>query len=281
MNHTLFTATLLAGGVALAATSGASRSVPPPSATERPGIETAVNHYIQAGNTSSSSELREAFHPATMMFYVKDGVLTGVSQPEWWARTDANAGKPSTPATSRKITLVDIDPAGSAAVAKIISEYPEHRVEDYMSLLKIDGRWWIVGKIFHRTVPPTALPSPAAVEADRQAIRATLETLHKALGESDAAAVARVTDPRAMAYTMINGRLVGISAAEGEARLAARKAAGEMVPAPRRIVVVDSEGDAAFARLEHDLPSGRWIDYASLLKVGGEWKIVGLLYAKQ
>src|SRR5262245_47748377 len=101
MNHTFFVAAI----IALAATSG---SVPPPSVTDRPGIETAGNHYIQAGNTSSSSELREAFHPATMMFYVKDGVLTGVSQPEWWARTDANAGKPSTPATSRKITLVDI-----------------------------------------------------------------------------------------------------------------------------------------------------------------------------
>ena len=274
MNHALFTATF----VALAATSG---SVPPPSVTERPAIETAVQHYIKAGDTSSSSELREAFHPATMMFYVKDGVLTGVSQPEWWARTDANAGKPSTPANSRKIVLVDVDPSGSAAVAKIISEYPQQRIEDYMSLLKIDGRWWIVGKIFHRTIPPSALPSSADVTADRDAIRATLETLHKALGESDAALVASVTDPRAMAYTMINGRLVGISAAEGEARLAARKAAGETMPAPRRVVLVDSEGDAAFARLEHDLPSGRWIDYASLLKVGGQWKIVGLLYAKQ
>lgn len=269
--------------IVLAATSMSTSRVPAPAppATDRSAIETTVNHYIKAGDTASSSELREAFHPATMMFFVKDGVLTGVSQPEWWARTDASAGKPSTPAKSRKITLVDMDPAGSAAVAKIISEYPEHRVEDYMSLLKIDGRWWIVGKIFHRTVPPTALPSPASVEGDRQAIRATLEKLHKALGESDAPAIANVTDPRAMAYTMINGRLVGISAAEGEARMAARKAAGETMPAPRRVVVVDSEGDAAFARLEHDLPSGRWIDYASLLKVGGEWKIVGLLYAKQ
>src|SRR4029453_3877973 len=45
--------------------------------------------------------------------------------------------------------------------------------------------------------------------------------------------------------------------------------------------LVDSEGDAAVAKLEHDLPTGRWIDYASLLKVGGQWKIVGLLYVRE
>jgi hypothetical protein len=151
-----------------------------------------------------------------------------------------------------------------------------------MSLMKIDGRWWIVGKIFHRIVPPDAPePAAAAVSADRDAIRAALETFHRALETNDAELMASVTDPRAMAYTMVNGRLVGVSAAEGEARLAARRTAGETVKATRRIASMDSAGDAAVARLEHDLPTGRWIDYASLLKVGGQWKIVGLVYARQ
>ena len=248
------------------------------SSGDRSAIETTIGHYFKAGDTSSSSELREAFHPAAMMFFVKDGALTGVSQPEWWARSDAN--KSPVAASSRQIPVVDV--AGDAAFAKVVSVYPTHRFEDYMSLMKIDGRWWIVGKIFHRTVPPDTPPTAAAaVATEREAIRATLETLHRALADNDAELVARVTDPRAMAYAMINGRLVGISAAEGEARLAARRTAGETVKATRRITSVDSEGDAAVARLEHDLPTGHWIDYASLLKVGGQWKIVGLLYSRQ
>ena len=247
-------------------------------ALDRAAIEVSVGHYFKAGDTSSSAELRLAFHPAAMMFFVKDGALNGVSQPEWWARADAN--KSPVVAQSRAIPVVDV--AGDAAFAKIVSVYPTHRFADYMSLMKIDGRWWIVGKIFHRFVPPDAPEPPAAaVTADRDAIRATLETFHRSLETNDAELAASVTDPRAVAYTMINGRLVGISAAEGEARLAARKASGETVKATRRITMVDSAGDAAVARLEHDLPTGLWIDYASLLKVGGQWRIVGLLYAKQ
>jgi Putative lumazine-binding len=248
------------------------------SAADRHAVETTIGHYFRAGDTASSSELRQAFHPAAMMFFVKDGALAGVSQPEWWARSDAD--KSPVAALSRRIPAVDV--AGDVAFAKVISVYPAHRFEDYMSLVKIDGRWWIVGKIFHRTVPPDAPASPAAaVAAEQDAIRATLETLHRALADNDAELAANVTDSRAMAYTLLEGRLVGISAAEGQARLAARKGAGETVKATRRIVAVDSEGDAAVARLEHDLPTGRWIDYASLLKVGGQWKIVGLVYAKE
>jgi hypothetical protein len=247
-------------------------------ATDRSAIEAAVGHYFKAGDTGSSAELREAFHPAAMMFFVKDGALAGVSQPEWWARADST--KSPVAAQSRAIPVVDV--AGDAAFAKVISVYPTHRFADYMSLMRIDGRWWIVGKIFHRIVPPDAPePAAAAVDADRAAIRATLETLHGALDSSDAELAATVTHPRAMAYTMIHGRLVGISAAEGEARLAARRIAGEAAKATRRVTSVDSSGDAAVARLEHDLPSGRFIDYASLLKVGGQWKIVGLVFARQ
>ena len=268
----------LAAVVSLFASDPPSPSSAPSTAIDRPAIEAAIGHYFKAGDTSSSAELREAFHPAAMMFFVKDGALNGVSQPEWWARADAN--KSPVVALSRSIPVVDA--TGETAFAKVVSVYPTHRFADYMSLVKIDGRWWIVGKIFHRIVPPDAPePTAGAADVERNAIRATIETLHKALEANDPELLASVTDPRAMAYTMIHGRLVGISAAEGEARLAARRAAGETGKASRRVTAVDSAGDAAIARLEHDLPTGRWIDYASLLKVGGQWKIVGLLYARQ
>jgi len=106
--------------------------VPSPSTStssgDRSAIETTIGHYFKAGDTSSSGELREAFHPAAMMFFVKDGALAGVSQPEWWARSDAN--KSPVAASSRQIPVVDV--AGDAAFAKVVSVYPTHRFEDYM-----------------------------------------------------------------------------------------------------------------------------------------------------
>ena len=41
-----------------------------------------------------------------------------------------------------------VDVSGNAAVAKIILDYPTTRFVDYMSLLKVNGKWTIVGKIF-------------------------------------------------------------------------------------------------------------------------------------
>lgn len=249
-----------------------------PALAERAAIEETIGHYFLAGDTASSAELRLAFHPAAMMFFVKDGRLEGVSQPEWWERADAS--KTPVRALSRKIPVVDA--TSDTAVAKVLSEYPTHRFEDYMSLAKIDGRWWIVGKIFHRTVPADAPPpDPSLAAADGEAIRRALEALLAAHHASDVALAASLTNPRMMIYTVLDGRLVGVSAAEWEARMAARRAAGGAPKARRRVVMVDSEGDAAVARLEHERSGLRWIDYASLLKVEGKWQIVGLLYRRE
>jgi hypothetical protein len=42
----------------------------------------------------------------------------------------------------------------------------------------------------------------------------------------------------------------------------------------RRVLLVDVTGDAAVAKVELDYPSGKLIDYFTLLRIGGEWKIV-------
>ncbi len=38
--------------------------------------------------------------------------------------------------------------SGDAAVGKIVLDYPGVYIVDYMSLLKVDGRWQIINKIF-------------------------------------------------------------------------------------------------------------------------------------
>jgi hypothetical protein len=45
-----------------------------------------------------------------------------------------------------------------------------------------------------------------------------------------------------------------------------------------RILSVDFAGDAAAVKAEWDFGSWKYIDYLSLLKVGGEWKIVHKIF---
>ena len=42
----------------------------------------------------------------------------------------------------------------------------------------------------------------------------------------------------------------------------------------RRVLMVDVTGDAAVAKIELDLPAGKLVDYFTLLRIGGAWKIV-------
>jgi hypothetical protein len=43
----------------------------------------------------------------------------------------------------------EVDVTGDAAVAKVVLDYPQARITDYMSLLRVDGEWRIVNKTFH------------------------------------------------------------------------------------------------------------------------------------
>lgn len=49
----------------------------------------------------------------------------------------------------------------------------------------------------------------------------------------------------------------------------------------RRILSIDRSGNAAIGKIELDYPSGRIVDYMSLLKIGGEWKIVNKIFYRE
>ena len=49
----------------------------------------------------------------------------------------------------------------------------------------------------------------------------------------------------------------------------------------RRIVSVDVSGTAATAKIELDYPQTKFIDYMSLLKIKGEWRIAAKVFDAQ
>lgn len=114
---------------------------------DRAAIERTVGYYFAAGDNGDADSLAKAFHPEAKMLFKRDGKLAQLGQPEWQDRI-RKATAPPTKANWRKIVSVDVD--GDAAVAKCISDFDTFQFIDYMSLLKIDGEWKIVNKIFHR-----------------------------------------------------------------------------------------------------------------------------------
>ena len=96
--------------------------------------------------------VREAFHPEAKLFFNRDGKFNQLTSAEYIARA---SGKPADDEAQRKRRIDFVDVTGDAAVAKITLEYPGVTLTDYMSLIKVDGEWRIVNKIFHANRQPT------------------------------------------------------------------------------------------------------------------------------
>jgi hypothetical protein len=112
-------------------------------------IRQTVQYYFDGGKNRDSLTLRKAFHPEARMLFVRDGKLTVVPIGEYITRVGSDRREPGeVDSTERKVISVDV--VGDAAVAKLKLKRPDALLTDYMSLLKVDGRWLIVNKIFTR-----------------------------------------------------------------------------------------------------------------------------------
>ena len=115
--------------------------------SEEDGVRAALEHYLQGHATGQAEHFQQAFHPEAKLFWVRNGQLAQRTSAEYIAGA---RGTPAQDEAERKRWIESIDIAGNAASAKIILDYPGVTFTDYMSLLKVDGEWKIVNKIFYR-----------------------------------------------------------------------------------------------------------------------------------
>ena len=115
------------------------------SKTDEEGVKECLQNYM----SGIGDRVEKAFHPSASMKYVdyKTGEFKDIPIAEFITRvkSNPNAGK-----SDRKIEIVSMNIEGNAAQAKIKIESGTVVMNDYMNLLKINGEWKIVSKIFSR-----------------------------------------------------------------------------------------------------------------------------------
>ena len=125
--------------------SSTSLAAPLTAVQEYDAIAAALQHYIDGGRTGSSAEMRRAFH--------KDATIFGHFGPDLMASpiqglydwVDQNP-----PATGLQVRVVSVDVAGTIATARLeMDNWGGHRFTDMFTLLKADGRWQVINKVFH------------------------------------------------------------------------------------------------------------------------------------
>jgi hypothetical protein len=123
---------------------------------EKDLVRIPLENYLKGHATGDGEYMRKAFHTEGNLIFIRDGKYTTRSFADYIA---GFTGKPAADEAQRKRSIESIDVAGNAASARIILDYPATRFVDYMSLLKIDGEWKIVNKIFY--AEPKAKPTKA------------------------------------------------------------------------------------------------------------------------
>jgi hypothetical protein len=142
---------MMAGTMLLAAGYGLGRGGGTPAVSEdEQGIRQAVQYYFDGGRNADSATMGKGFDQAVAhMLFVRENKVQDVPIPMFLGRIAQERTADFKPDNNER-RVVSVDFAGNAGIAKLETITPTNRVIDYMALLKVDGRWKIVNKIFDR-----------------------------------------------------------------------------------------------------------------------------------
>jgi hypothetical protein len=111
-------------------------------------IEAAIGHYFDGLYEGNVEKLARVFNAKASLFIESEGALTALPVPEWFHRV-ANRPAPAASNAKRDDRLLMIDRTGPVtALAKVTCVMDPVVYVDYLSLIKVEGRWQIVAKAY-------------------------------------------------------------------------------------------------------------------------------------
>ncbi len=117
----------------------------PTNVSDYDAIATTVQHYIDGMKSGRGADMKPAFHKdATIFGYAGTDLFAGPIQKlfDW---NDQNG-----PATGLQARIASIDIIGTVATMRLeLDNLAGHRYTDLITMLKVDGEWKIMNKVFH------------------------------------------------------------------------------------------------------------------------------------
>ncbi len=108
-------------------------------------IKQVVQHYIDGARSGRGDDMRPAFHEdATIFGYAGPDLFAGPIE-NLFAWNDANGS-----AAELKARIASIDVIETVATVRLeLDNWTGTRYTDLFTLLKVDGEWKIMNKVFH------------------------------------------------------------------------------------------------------------------------------------
>ena len=115
---------------------------------DRQAIQATVQLYLDGLYEGDAEKLAASFHPTSALTYEADGKITILPRDEWLAAVRARPS-PQSQGLPRHDEILTIDQSSpTAAFVKLKCAIPPRFFTDYLSLLKVEGRWQVAQKVF-------------------------------------------------------------------------------------------------------------------------------------
>lgn len=115
---------------------------------DRQAIEQTIRTYFDGLYEGDADKLASVFHPTSALTWDQDGKV-GVLPRDQWFDAVRKRPSPKSLALARDDAILQIDQSGpTTAFVKVRCQIPPRYFTDYLNLLKVDGRWTIVQKVY-------------------------------------------------------------------------------------------------------------------------------------
>jgi hypothetical protein len=122
--------------------------------TPYPEIIALLSDYFDGLYHSDSVLLARVFHPSAQYFCASDGTLLHLTMPEYFPIV-AQRASPASRNEIRRDKILSIELAGPvSAFVRLECAIGPKFFTDLLTLVKLDGRWQIISKVFHYDLKP-------------------------------------------------------------------------------------------------------------------------------
>ncbi len=121
---------------------------------ERAAIEQTIQTYFDGLYDGDADKLASIFHEAAALTFEQAGQVTVLPLAQW-LKAVRERPAPKARGLARDDEILLIDQSGpTTAFVKVRCQIPPRYFTDYLNLLKTDGRWTVVQKVFATVVKP-------------------------------------------------------------------------------------------------------------------------------
>ena len=119
-------------------------------------VAAALQDYFDGLYHSDTSRLARVFHPQAHYYSATDGQLLHLDMAHYFQIVDQRPS-PASRGDARTDRILAIEFAGPVtAFARVECSIPPKHFTDLLTLVKLDGQWRIVAKVFHYALAATA-----------------------------------------------------------------------------------------------------------------------------